>query len=322
MMNHKKKALVLSAALAASILAAPRVLADKIQINPMFTYGESLNDQQFNTTKRELGVEDGAQEIQVHVNELNDLLNDSYPYRQVYSSAYITPAKNDGKISVEIVTPETITDITPLQYQNAALTAGAVDVDIKVASAVPVDGSGALAGVYKAFADAGYTLDDQAVSVAQDELVVTSSINQENQGKEGYSDEVLNAAIAEIKTEVDQAKAENNGEITIDQIQVIVNNVVNNYNLQDVLSQENIQSIINYMQNFSQIELTDEQREQIRNLGQEIASQGGQLFDKAKTAWDNADKEQLAKDGQSIWDAISNFFRTLFGGGNNDQDQQ
>ncbi len=320
-MKKSSKLAVLTVATALSVFAAPTVFADKIQIQPMFTYGESLNQSQYQTTLNALGVEEGAQGIEVHINELNDLLNDTYPYKQVYSSTYITPAQNDGKISVEIVTPDTITAITPVQYQNAALTAGAVDVDIKVASAVPVDGSGALAGVYKAFAEAGYALDDQAVSVAQDELDVTSSINQENQGKEGYSDEVLNAAIAEIKTQIDQTKIENNGEINIEQIQVIVNNVINNYNLEGILSEENITSIINQMENFAQIELTDQQREQIRNLGQSLAEQGGKIFDQAKTAWDNADKEQLAEDGQSLWDAIVNFFQTLFGGSQDNADQ-
>ena len=40
-----------------------------------------------------------------------------------------------------------ITRITAAQYQNAALTAGITDAKLTVASAVPIDGSGALAGV-------------------------------------------------------------------------------------------------------------------------------------------------------------------------------
>src|SRR5699024_3095147 len=136
MEKFTKRILLTSGVLALGLaVAAPNKLADKVAIDPMFTYGETLDDSQYTETKELLGV-----------NELNDLLQDTYPYNQVYSSAYITPADNDGGVTVEIETPDTITDITEAQYENAAITAGAVDVDIKVASAVKVDGSGALAG--------------------------------------------------------------------------------------------------------------------------------------------------------------------------------
>ena len=294
---------------------APSVLADKVAIEPKFTYGETLTPEQFEKTRDELGVDNDAEEIQVRVNELNDLLNDDYPYQQVYSSAYITPADNNGAISVEILTPDTITAITERQYENAALTAGAVDVDIKVASAVPVDGSGALAGVYKAFDASGEGLNDQEVSVAHDELNVTSQITQENKDKEGYSDDLLNAAIAEIKTTIEDKKEENGGSISSDDIQVIVNNVVNNYNLENVISAENITAIENQMNKFSELELSDEQRDQIRNFGEQLQKTGGDLLNKAKTAWENTEPEQkkeMKNEATSIWQQIKDFFNDLF----------
>ncbi|WP_034907349.1 DUF1002 domain-containing protein [Eremococcus coleocola] len=295
---------------------SPLVFADKVAIDPMFTYGGSLNQEQLVETRKALGVQAGTKEIPVQVSELNGLLNDTYPYKQVYSSTYITPASNNGQVTVEIVTPNTITDITPNQYQNAAITAGAVDVNIKVASAVKVDGSGALAGVYKAFQASGQTLDSQAVAVAQDELNVTSSINQEHQNQSGYSDELLNAAIAEIKQNVQTEKDANGGTITQEAVQNIVNNVINNYNLGDILSNNNIQDIQNYMTNFSNLELSQAQKDQLAQFGQTLQEQGGQLLDKAKTAWNGLDEE--TKSGfmqmlQNIWNAIVEFVSSLFG---------
>src|SRR5699024_489179 len=161
--------------------------------------------------------------------------------------------------------PDTITDITEAQYENAAITAGAVDVDIKVASAVKVDGSGALAGVYKAFEDAGYSLDDDARQVAQDELAVTSSITQENEDTEGYSDSDMNAAIADIKAQIADLKEQNGGSISVDEITVIVNNVVNNYNLNSVISEDNIQAIIDQMKNFSNLERSEEHTSELQS---------------------------------------------------------
>ena len=306
-----------AAGLAMLMLLAPtaQVLADKIKIQPMFTYGESLNEQQFQQTRQTLGVQDGAQEIKVHINELNGLLHDSYPYYQVYSSAYITPADNQGGVTVNILTPQTITSITPRQYENAAVTAGAVDVNINVASAVQVDGSGALAGVYKAFQESGHQLNQEAVGVAQDELGVASKITEENKGKKGYSDDALNAAIAEIKAEIQKAKEENKGNISNEQIQVIINNVINNYNLNNVLSQENIDQLQNLMQKFSQIELTDEQKDALTKLGQDLLKSGDELLKKAKTSWDSLDdnkKQEISQQATSIWQQFLNFLKNIF----------
>lgn len=279
-----------------------------------FTYGESLNDSQYQETKNVLGVESGATEIEVQINELNSLLQDNYNYYQVYSSSYITPNSNGG-INVDIVTPNTITTITPLQYENAALTAGATDVNIKVGSAVTVDGSGALAGVYKTFQDAGYALDNQAVETAQEELAVTGQITEENQNEAGYTDEALNAAIADMKVQVQQLNEETNNSVTIEQIQVIVNNVVNNYQLNAYLTEDNIQQLTNLMHQFSQINLTQEQKDAIYAFGQDIVNNSQNLFDQAQTAWNNIDdtqKQDLTEQATSIWEQIKQFFADLF----------
>ena len=295
-------------------ITSPAAFADKVAIEPIFTYGESLNAAQLEETRETLGVADGTNELIVAVNELNGLLQDDYPYSQVYSSTYITPAYSDGAVSVEILTPETITAITEAQYKNAAITAGAVDVDIKVASAVTVDGSGALAGVYKAFADSGNTLDSEAVGVAQEELAVTSAVTEENKDNSGYSDELMNAAIVEMKQDIQEAKDANNGTLSADEIRQIVEDVLKNYNLDSILSADNITNIQNLMINFGDINLTAEQKEQIAAFGKELQATGGKLFEKAKTAWSNVDQEQLKEDSMGIWESIVQFFTNLFGG--------
>lgn len=300
----------------AGIISIPQVFADKIEINPVFTYGESLNHTQFEETKNILGVESGSQELIVNIHELNGLLHDDYPYRQVYSSAYITPAQNEGEVTVEILTPQTITSITPLQYKNAAITSGAIDVHIKVASAVKVDGSGALAGVYKAFKDQGHSLNEEAVAAAQKELSVTSDINQEHQDQEGYDPELLNGAITEIKTSIQQYKDENNTQISQDQVTQIVNNVVNNYQLQNVLTENNIQNINQFSSDFSKVDLSDEQKQELQNLGNEILQEGGALFENVKNDLQNLDVKLNIDDDtknflQNAWDQFLNILSQL-----------
>ncbi|WP_195853887.1 DUF1002 domain-containing protein [Aerococcus tenax] len=315
-MNQLKRGLLtVLACLMAITLFIPQTSAQAAIKESIFTYGESLNQGQFQETQKLLGVDANARAVQVNINELNGLLHDNYPYYQVYSSAYIAPAKHSG-VNVEIVTPKTITAITPLQYENAALTAGATNVDIKVASAVQVDGSGALAGVYKAFQDSGQALDGKAVSVAQEELQTASTITKENQNKENYSDETLNAAIADMKNQIQQAKEQNGGSIDGNTIQVIVNNVINNYNLNGVLSEENIQQLRDLMTKFSQIELTEEQKNALSNFGQTLKEKSGQLVDSAKSAWDNmdeTDKNGITDFFHSLWQSLLGIWDSIFG---------
>lgn len=308
-------ALALSSFLLGSFPGAEkRAFADELK-NPVFAYGESLTATEKERTGELLGVAMEDKELIVKINELNDLLHNSYDYYQVYSSVYLKPGDTGEGVRVEIVTPETITKITPAQYQNAAITAGAVNLTIRIASVKAVDGSGALAGVYKAFSDAGFELPEENVIVAQEELQETSDISEDNEGKEGYSDELLNAAIAEIKAQIQKEKEENGGDISQVNITNIVNNVLNNYNLGDILSEENKEKLIELMKKFGELEFTAEQKEAIKDFGKNLIENGGNLLDDVKSTWDNLDedvKTGIAGFFRSIFEALGNFFKGLF----------
>ncbi|MDD7593179.1 MAG: DUF1002 domain-containing protein [Peptoniphilaceae bacterium] len=288
--------------------------ADNLK-QPVFAYGQSLTDEQKQETAQWLGVSDSALEMQVNIDEMNGLLHDDYDYYQVYSSVYLEPREKGTGVSVKIVTPKTITEITPSQYENAAITAGATDMTIRVASVKAVDGSGALAGVYKAFSGTTGELPKENVQVAQEELSTTSKISEENKDKEGFSDDLLNAAIAEIKAQIITVKEENDGQINSGQIINIVNNVVNNYNLGDVLTQDQMDALSDLMGKFSQIRLTDEQVENLKALGSRLMESGGKLLENVKSQWDAISPETKQEIGgffQRIFSAIGDFFNSLF----------
>ncbi len=311
------KTKIITVFLAAVLMLIPlgtnQVKAAKVA-KPVFAYGESLTDEEIEETRRLLGAGDDATEIEVMINELNGLLHNDYPYYQVYSSVYIAPNNDAEGINVEIKTPSTITTITETQYENAAITAGATNVDITVASVKAVDGSGALAGVYKAYQAEGNELPQVNVRVAQKELEVTSEINEENKDKEGYSDDLLNAAIAEIKAQIQKEKEEAGGNTNNININNIVNTIINNYNLQNILSQQNVQQIENLMNDFSSIEFTQEQKNAISEFGQNLVNKGGELLDQARASWDNIDEETKENVGNfftNLWDAIVQFFNSI-----------
>ena len=113
--------------------------------------GNALTDDQKQQTLNSLGQ---VKEVPIYTTDGNDLMDyisktDFNAQWKVYSSVHLeTKAKGEG-IEVEIATPANITSITANQYKNAAQTAGITDAKITVASVIPIDGSGALAGVYK-----------------------------------------------------------------------------------------------------------------------------------------------------------------------------
>ena len=322
MKNSKQKSLLMKFQILSMILimgftltplSRTKVYAAEMD-QPVFAYGESLTNEEIKKTADLLDAADGSIRIEVKIDEMNDILHNNYTYNQVYSSVYLEPSDTTEGVSVKIMTPETITRITPAQYQNAAITAGAVNLNIRIASVKAVDGSGALAGVYKAFSDANQELPEENIIVAQEELKETSAINEENKGKEGYSDDLLNAAIAEIKAQIQKEKDANNGNITTTNITNIINTVINNYNLDGVLTEENKQSLAKVMGEFAKLEFTEEQKTAIKAFGESLIKNGGSLMDEVKSAWDGLDGE--VKTGitgffKSILDALANFFRSL-----------
>ena len=226
----------------------------------------------------------------------------------VWSSAMIEKAGQGNGINVHILDYQgrnNITTITADQYKNAALTAGISDANIYVTSAVPIDGSGALAGVYAAYNKTGENLNQNQVNAAQDEMNTLSKITKENKDKSGYSDAQLNNAVAGAKQEM--GKIGNN--VSDSQIHDIVNNQININHLGDVINNNQKQQIINVL-----IEVRDSGalknhkfKDQADALSKNIKKNAKGIFDKINTPENRNWFEQ-------IWHNITSFFSNLFSG--------
>ena len=194
------------------------------QQQKLLSLGGSLTPQQQELTKNLLGA-NGVNPLMVTGDVINQYLHDgSNAGTTVYSSAYIEKQAAGYGVQVQIVTPQNITVVSPTTYQNAAITSGAKDVLIKIATVSPVTGEGALAGVYALLAQSGVKVDQNAVQAAEKEVKTVTVIKQENQ----LTDTQINQIISEIKKEVTTQIAQNNGTVNNQQAQTIVNNVVNN----------------------------------------------------------------------------------------------
>lgn len=289
---------------------------------PVATLGSSLTADQKNgtlsTLKTAAGI-DSANELTVNGDTLVKYLNPSgsnfTSSSGVWSSALVQKTSNGG-INVKIVDyngTNNITTITADQYRNAALTAGVTNANIFITSAVRIDGSGALAGVYAAFAQNGSTLNPNQINAAQDEVNTLSGITQANKGKDGYSDKQLNNAVAGAKQQM--ATQSNNGQQTLSQNQIgnIVDSQLKQNNLTKVINNNQRTQIINLLvkiQGAGSLK-GNNFKQQASQLASSIQNSAKGLFANIKNKVGNLNTQANRNFLQKIWDAIVSFFTAL-----------
>lgn len=312
-----KKFITLLTAMLLSVVAmisfTKPVLAD--DDTPVVTLGTSLTDSQKQGTLKTLTAPlngGNYQTITVTGSDLVKYLNpsgDNFTTSSgVWSSAMIQKTSSGSGINVKILDYDgknNITTITANQYKNAALTAGISDANIYVTSAIPIDGSGALAGVYAAYAKNGNALNQKQVNAAQDEMNTLSGITQDNKNKKGYSDAQLNNAVASAKNEM----AKQGQNITDSQIRDIVNNQININHLGDTINNNQKNQIVNLL-----IEIRDSGALKDGNFKQQASKLSSQIQNGAKNIFNKFNTQENRNWLQNLWDQIVKFFSGLFGG--------
>lgn len=290
-----------------------RVLAD--DETPVVTLGTSLTDSQKDGTLKILTAPlngGNYQTITVTGSDLVRYLNpsgDNFTTSSgVWSSAMIQKTSSGSGINVKILDyngKNNITTITANQYKNAALTAGITDANIYVTSAIPIDGSGALAGVYAAYAKNGNALNQKQVNAAQDEMNTLSGITQDNKDKKGYSDAQLNNAVAGAKSEM----AKQGQNISDSQIRDIVNNQININHLGNTINNNQKNQIVNLL-----IEIRDSGALKSSSFKGQASKLSSQIENSAKNIFNKFNTPKNRSWLQQLWDSIVNFFSHMFGG--------
>lgn len=291
---------LLATAGAPSVQAIDPNVVDEAWGKPTFIYGGGLSEADIQNTANLFDIE--SMDNVAHTPALGEDLVTYLGYgsgntASMISSVLVQKDNNSG-VNVEILTPENITTITDQQYTNAAITAGVEDVNIEVASIRPVTGESALTGVYKALDVNGEELDQERMEVAQEELETTSEIA----GNENLDEEEsnrLDGVIVEIKQQLGDIKDRTDELATREEIEQIINDALERYDLQNVISVENINILINYFENYQQTSAIDS--EQVREQLNEFANN---LGDRLGDAWQQAEESGLL-------DRIANFFRDI-----------
>lgn len=277
---------------------------------PTFVYGGGLDDAQIDETADLLGIDDRENVASVDVTgeDLQNYLGTGSGNTASMISSVLVQREDEGDgVDVLIETPDAITEITAEQYANAAITAGVEDVTIMVASIRPVTGESALTGIYKAFDVNGEDLDQDRMEVAQEELETTNDIAQENEGEEGFDTSRFDQAIVEIKQQLAELRDQQDELATREDIERIINEALENNDLQNIISQEQIDRLLAFFERYQQTGAIDsaQVREQLENLSDNIRDRFGDVWQDAE---DSGLIDQIGNFFQRIWEAIRNFF--------------
>ncbi|MFC4023462.1 DUF1002 domain-containing protein [Oceanobacillus longus] len=254
--------------------------------NTILIYGEKLTDTQRTDVRELLDISDSDPVVEYDVTgqDYADFINGN-PNSNMYSSARIILENDGAGLTVNIVTPENITEVTGAMYENALLTAGAENATVDVVSPVQVSGHSALTGIYKAYNEEGEELDKERMEIANEELNVATDLAE----NEDVSQEEVSTLLSEIKQMIaDQNPA------TKEDVEQIVSEQLDK--LEISLSEEDRQMLIDLF-------------DKMRNLNIDFGAVKSQLEDIANTIADKAD--ELGLDA-GFWEKVANFFSEIF----------
>lgn len=312
-------AVLLAVATLQSAQAATDVqkVIDETYVQPEYVLGSSLTEDQKNQTLKKLSYNASTDTKELKTmtpdvySKIMNVANDSS--LQLYSSAKIQKLGEKSPLEVKIETPENITKVTQDMYRNAAVTLGVEHARITVAAPIPVTGESALAGIYYSLEANGVQLPQENKDLAQEELKALSDINDENKDKSGYDANKLNVALADIKSAIAKAK-ESKGELTEDDVRKIVEDTLKNYKLDQVITGNQVNVIINFAFNLSKSDILNNEdfTKTLKELKQSIVAQAGDSFSNIDL---NFDANKAIQDGgnilSAIWQAIVNFFKSF-----------
>ena len=289
-----------------SATETPEETQEKIIANdskPFLALGKDLTDDQLNYVLTEMGIsKDDLDDYKVIY-----ITNDE---EHQYLDSYIDPSVI-GSISLSCVmvkqnvegygirvTTKNINYCTINMYKNALLTSGVENADVLVVGPYPISGTAALIGAWKAYEEmTGEELEEEAKTAALAEMITIGDL----------ADELENVDTAKVEELIEYIKAE-----------VIANGLDDKDDIKDVIKEA---------ENKFEIDLTDEQIDELTDIMKQIADldidpkklleQAGDLYDKygetvlseAKAAIDGILTDEVKA---SLWDAIKQFFITLF----------
>ena len=286
-------------------------------------YGVALDKQQRKIVDNAVGINSEDYNIgTVNGADLKKYLGYGTEDYNMISSIVVKRLEKGSGIRITIKTPGNINQITEAQYTNAAITAGITDAEIFVASPKPVTGESALVGVYKSEEIRGKNLDPQRTKTAQDELKTVIEVAKENEDNPDFDSKKLDEAVIEVKQNLADYKEKNGETAPQDEIVTYVINALKNVDMDKVLSDNNINVLVNYFKSYQNTSAIDskEVRDNLFKLAKDIGSKAGKFYEDNKESIDKFAKDnkenfdKIAQDAKDsgLLDKFINFLKDIF----------
>lgn len=286
---------------------------------PIAIVGGGLTNSEINDTLDVIGYK--QEDVTLDSAEGDDLVrylgSGSGNSSSMISSVIVDRQREERGITVEILTPENITRITPMQYKKAALNLGVDGVDIKVISIRPVTGESALTGVYKALEMQGEEISEGQMQVANSETEVYSSVMEENEDVEGFNPDDVTLLLAELQKELAELRQEGI-ELDLEDLRLLVLNHIEDNDLTAYINEANVDKIVNTLNLFQNTPELINSEKILENTKAFADTLGDNLGDGLNYLRDQLPSSEVAVEEslnfvQKIWHSLVDLFSGLFG---------
>lgn len=303
------------------------------------TLGANLTDEQKETMYEYFGTSANEVETITVTNAdereyLEGIASEEQIGTRTYSCSYVEPTSSGG---IQVTTAN-LTYVTSSMISSTLLTSGVENCNVVAASPIEVSGTGALTGIMMAYETAsGEELDDGQKAAATEELVTTSELADE------YGDKTATGLINDVKEQVIEDDISDASEI-----EDIVDDAADTYNI--TLTEDQMEKITSLMETISQYDYdVNALKDTLDNLNGESGGFFSNLWDSivgfftgdssdegilgniqenvlgsdvvTDSTLETSDSDDEDENG-GFWDSIVNFFKDLFGGGDDEADAE
>lgn len=201
-----------------------------------------------------------------------------------YASVKLQKQAKKAPISVHIVTPQNITEVTADMHRNALTTLGLEHAEITIASPTEASGMSALAAVAYSLEQNGSTISDENKTLAQEELSLLATIYKESARKKGFHEDKLNVAVIDLKI---AALTGSNQDKKLEKkdFQKLVKKILETYQLEGAITDEQTKQLVDFASKLSNSQLSSDKNlvKSLKALKQDIIEKAGDSFNTIDT---------------------------------------
>ena len=201
-----------------------------------------------------------------------------------YSSVKLQKQAKKAPISVHIVTPQNITEVTADMHRNALTTLGLEHADITIASPTEASGLSALAAVAYSLEQNGSTISDENKTLAQEELSLLDTIYKESARRKGFHEDKLNVAVIDLKIAV-LTGSNQDKKLEKKDFQKLVKKILETYQLEGAITDEQTKQLVDFASKLSNSQLSTDKNlvKSLKALKQDIIEKAGDSFNTIDT---------------------------------------